>query len=203
MVSNIHPHDTGAAPVNLSENALANRMSVVSPSPNTFRGSGIFSRWYAIYTVPRHEKTVVKRLDAQYIENYLPLYSAARVWHGRKVRVELPLFPGYVFAKMCVSDKWSVLALTGVIRLVSFNDNAAALSDDEIDRLKASLAIFKAEPYSFLKVGRCVRVKSGPFVGMEGRILRRKGGMRLVLSLEFIQSAIAVELDAGEIQLAS
>jgi transcription antitermination factor NusG len=189
--------------MNLSANTWTNRMSVMSSLPSTFRGSDMFSCWYAIYTAPRHEKTVVKRLDAQHIENYLPLYSAAREWHGRKVRVELPLFPSYVFAKMRASDKGSVLALTGVIRLVGFNNSAAVLSDDEIDRLKASLAIYKAEPYPFLKVGRCVRVKSGPFAGIEGRILRRKGGMRLVLSLEFIQSAIIVELDAGEIQLAS
>ena len=145
--------------MNLSETPLSNRMSVVSASPNTFRGAGMFSRWHAIYTVPRHEKTVVKRLDALDIENYLPLYSAVRVWHGRKVQVELPLFPGYVFAKMSISDKWSVLTFAGVIRLVGFNNNSATLSDDEIDRLKASLAIFKAEPYPFLKVGRCVRVK--------------------------------------------
>ena len=189
--------------MNLSDNTFANKMSVMSPSSSSFKGSGMFSCWYAIYTAPRHEKTVAKRLDAQYIENYLPLYSAARVWHSRKVRVELPLFPGYVFAKMRISDKGSVLAITGIIRLVGFNNHAAALSDAEIDKLKASLAIYKAEPYPFLKAGRCVRVKSGPFTGMEGRILRRKGGMRLVLSLEFIQSAIVVELDAGEIQLAS
>jgi transcription antitermination factor NusG len=138
-----------------------------------------------------------------HIENYLPLYSTARVWHRRTVRVELPLFPGYVFAKMSASAKWNVVSLAGVIRLVGFNNSAAALSDEEIERLKASLAIFRAEPYPFLKVGRCVRVKSGPFVGMEGRILRRKGGVRLVISLEFMQSAIAVELNAGEIQLAS
>jgi transcription antitermination factor NusG len=178
-------------------------MRIMSSSSNIFKGFDTFSHWYAIYTAPRHEKSVVKQLDAQHIENYLPLYSAARVWHRRKVNVELPLFPGYVFAKMCASDKGSVLAHTGVIRLVGFNNSAAALSDDEIDRLKASLAIYRAEPYPFLKIGRCVRVKSGPFAGMEGRILRRKGGMRLVLSLEFIQSAIIVELDAGEIQLAS
>jgi transcription antitermination factor NusG len=187
----------------LSENPLVNRMSVVLPPANTFRGSDTRARWYAIYTTPRHEKTVVKRLDAQHIENYLPLYCATRVWHDRKVHVELPLFPGYVFARMCVSDKWRVLSLTGVIRLVSFNNNAAALTDNEIDQLKTSLAIYKAQPYPFLTTGRCVRVKSGPFAGMEGKILRRKGGMRLVLSLEFIQSAIVVELDAEEIQLAS
>jgi len=187
--------------VNISDN-FANRMSIVSPSVGSLKSSATFSCWYAIYIAPRHEKTVAKRLDAQHIENYLPLYSVARVWHGRKVRVELPLFPGYVFAKMHVSDKGSVLAITGVIRLVGFN-HAAALSDAEIDKLKATLAIYKAEPYPFLKVGHCVRVKSGPFTGMEGRILRRKGGMRLVLSLEFIQSAIVVELDAAEIQIAS
>jgi transcription antitermination factor NusG len=192
-----------ASEVNLSENTLVHRLNVVPPSENIIKSFEKCACWYAIYTTPRHEKAVVKRLDAQHIETYLPLYSVARIWRERKVNVELPLFPGYVFAKMRVSDKGSVLALTGVIRLVSFNNNAAALTDEEISRLKSSLAIFKAKPYPFLTIGRCVRVKSGPFSGMEGKILRRKGGMRLVLSLEFIQSAIIVELDAGEIQLAS
>jgi transcriptional antiterminator NusG len=178
-------------------------MSIVSSPLNTFNGSAKSTCWYAIYTAPRHEKAVAKQLDAQHIENYLPLYFATRFWNNRKVSVELPLFPSYLFAKMCLSDRGAVLALTGVIRLVSFNNNAVAITDDEINRLKSSLAIFKAKPYPFLAIGRCIRVKSGPFAGMEGKILRRKGDMRLVLSLEFIQSAIIVELDAVEIQLAS
>ena len=187
----------------LSDSTSANTIRGVLSRKNVFQSESRCSCWYALYTVPRHEKAIAERLTVQNIENYLPLYSALRVWHGRKVRVELPLFPSYMFVKMCLSEKRRVLSLSGAIRLVSFNSNAVVLSDDEINRLKLSLQIFRAEPYPFLTAGRCVQIKFGPFAGMKGKILRRKGAMRLVLSLDFIQSAIVVELDAGEIQLAS
>ena len=159
--------------------------------------------WYAAYTLPRHEKSVADRLRSQDVETYLPLYSLMRTWNRRRVEVELPLFPGYVFAKMIITDRVRVLAHPGVIRVVGFNGNAVALPDGEIERLRSSLATWKAEPYPFLTAGKQVKIKSGPFVGFQGRIIRRKGKMRLIVSLELIQSAILLEVDAAEAQLAS
>jgi transcription antitermination factor NusG len=62
--------------------------------------------------------------------------------------------------------------------------------------------IWKATPYPFLTAGKQVRITSGPFAGLEGRILRRKGKLRLLVTLELIQSAMLLELDAAEAQLA-
>ena len=126
-------------------------------------------RWYAAYTLPRHEKAVADRLVQQKVESYLPLYSAVRCWNHRRVEVELPLFPGYVFVKMLLADRIRILSRPGIIRLVSFNGNPAVLPDEEIERLKSSLAIWKATPYPFLTAGKQVRIKSGPFAGWRAK----------------------------------
>lgn len=160
-------------------------------------------QWYVAYTLARHEKSVADRLIKPDLETYLPLYSSVRTWNRRRVDVELPLFPGYVFVKMIITDRVRVLEHPGVIRLVGFNGNAIALPDGEVERLRSSLATWKAEPYPFLTAGKQVKIKSGPFVGIEGRIIRRKGKMRLIVSLELIQRAVMLEMDAAEAQLAS
>ena len=159
-------------------------------------------RWYAAYTIPRHEKAVADRLVQQKVESYLPLYSAVRNWNQRRVEVDLPLFPGYVFVKMLLADRSRILSRPGIIRLVSYNGHPAVLPEEEIERLKSSLMIWKATPYPFLTAGKQVRIRSGPFAGLEGRILRRKGKVRLLVTLELIQSAMLLELDAAEAQLA-
>jgi transcription antitermination factor NusG len=105
--------------------------------------------------------------------------------------------------KMIITDRVRVLAHPGVIRLVGFNGHAVALPDGEVERLRSSLATWKAEPYPFLTVGKQVKIRSGPFAGIQGRIIRRKGKMRLIVSLELIQSAILLDMDAAEAELAS
>jgi transcription antitermination factor NusG len=167
------------------------------------RYSELKPHWYAVYTLPRHEKSVADYLTRQGVETYLPLYTLARRWNHRLVQLELPLFPGYVLVNIVITDKVRVLSHPGVIRLVSFNGTAIALPDGEIERLKSLLSVWKAEPYPFLTTGKLIRVKSGPFANLEGRIIRRKGKMRLIVSLQFIQQAIVLEMDAAEAQLAS
>jgi transcription antitermination factor NusG len=160
-------------------------------------------QWYVAYTLPRHEKSVANRVIDQDIETYLPLYPIVRTWNRRRVEVELPLFPTYVFVKMIITKRVRVLAHPGVIRLVGVNSNAVALPDGEVEKLRSSLAIWKAEPYPFLAAGKQVKIKSGPFAGMQGQIFRRKGRMRLIVSLELIQRAILLELDAAEAEMAT
>ena len=160
-------------------------------------------KWYAAYTKPRHEKLVANQLKIRDVETYLPLYRAIHNWNGRRAQVYLPLFPGYVFVRMPIINRVSVLEQPGVIRLVGTNGKAAPLPDDEIERLRGSLAFCEAKPYPFMLPGRKVRIKSGPMSGFEGKILRRKGGMRLVVSLELIQRSIVIELDASSAQMAN
>ena len=165
--------------------------------------SDVRPNWYAAYTKPRHEKNVAAQLGMREVQTYLPLYRAIHNWNGRKAEVDLPLFPSYVFVKVSPTERVRVLEQPGVVRLVGSNGRAVPLPDDEIERLRSSLAFCKAEPYPFMVPGEKVRIRTGPMAGLEGKILRRKSNFRLVVSLELIQRSIVLELDAGSARLAS
>jgi transcription antitermination factor NusG len=153
-------------------------------------------RWYAAYTCANHEKCVAAELETRAVEHLLPLYSAVRRWRDRRVRLDLPLFPGYVFLRLALRDKLRVLQIPSVVRLVGFNGQPAALSDDEIEVLRRGLtARLQAEPHPYLSAGRRARVISGPLQGLEGIIVHRKNRSRLVISLHLIMRSVSVELD--------
>ena len=157
--------------------------------------------WYAAYTLPRHERTVAQQLGLRQVEAYLPLYISARRWAGRRALVELPLFPGYVFVRASLNERIRVLEHPSVLRLVTFGGRPAPLPDGEIERLRAALEVGTAEPFPFLLPGKRIRVKSGPLAGLEGRILRRRGRMRLVVSVDAIQQSVIFDLDASDLEL--
>jgi transcription antitermination factor NusG len=158
-------------------------------------------RWYAAYTNPRHEKRVGEQMQGNRIDCFVPLYKSVRRWKDRRKQLELPLFPGYVFVHMALKDRLQVLRLPGVVQLVSFNGKPAALPDIEIETLRERLIRnVHAEPHPYLKIGRHVRVHSGPMAGLEGILVRRKDKFRVVVSIHMIQRSIAVEVDECEIE---
>lgn len=157
-------------------------------------------RWYAAYTLPRHEKTVVEQLKLKSIETYLPLYEKASRWKDRIARVQLPLFPGYVFVHMPLKERVQVLSVSSVLRLVGFNGHPAPLPEGEIESLRTYLSVRRAEPFPYLKSGNRVRVVSGPLRDVEGVVVRRKGRMRIVVAIDSIQRSIAVELEAADLR---
>jgi transcription antitermination factor NusG len=159
------------------------------------------ARWYAAYTCANHEKRVSEQLGVREVEHFLPLYSSVRRWKDRRVMLDLPLFPGYVFVRMAMRDRLQVQTVPGVARLVGFNKTPAALPDDEIDALRTSLGdAVRAEPHPYLTAGRRVRMRTGPLAGMEGVLLRRKGGFRLVISIDLIQRSVAVDADMADVE---
>ena len=156
--------------------------------------------WYAAYTSANHEKRVAQQLGIRGVEHFLPLYSSVRRWKDRRVKLDLPLFPGYVFVRMELRDRLCVLQLPGVARLVGFDGTPAALPAEEIETLRTVLAegVF-AEPHPYLRTGRRVYVKAGPLAGMTGVVVRRKSGARIVVSMELIQRSIAVEMGEADL----
>src|SRR5437879_3415280 len=108
------------------------------------------SRWYAAYTLPRHEKIVAHQLAQKSVDSYLPLYEAIHRWKDRRARVQLPLFPGYVFVQIPLSERLKVLEIASVLRIVSFSGQAAPLPEGDIEALKSALLHRKAEPYPYL-----------------------------------------------------
>lgn len=157
-------------------------------------------RWYATYTCANHEKRVSKQLDQRSVEHFLPLYETVRRWKDRRVRLQLPLFPGYVFVHLALCDRLKILQIPGVVRFVGFHGHPTSLEDLEIEALRAGLNEGRnAEPHPFLTVGRRVRITSGPFAGVEGILKRRKAGLRVVVSLQLIRQSVALEVDEADL----
>lgn len=158
-------------------------------------------RWYAAYTCANHEKRVREQLEQRLVQSFLPVYETVRRWKDRRMRLQLPLFTGYVFVRIALVDRLRVLQVPGVVRLVSFNGHPSALSDAEIEGLKNGLACgVRAEPHPFLTAGRRVRIKAGPLQGREGILIRRKAALRVVLSIDLILRSIAVDVDVADIE---
>jgi transcription antitermination factor NusG len=157
--------------------------------------------WYAVYTRANHERRVAEQLACRGIERFLPEYESVRKWKDREVRLQMPLFQGYVFVHLALCDRLQVLRLPGVAKLVGFNGMPAPLPEEEIQALKAALADgVRAKPHPFLKLGRRVRVKMGPLSGLEGVLLRRKNRTRFIISLEMILRSVAVEVDEVDLE---
>ncbi len=157
--------------------------------------------WFAVYTTARHEKRVEEHLRWREVESFLPLYRALHRWQNRcKVQVELPLFPNYIFVRIAALERVKVLAVPGVLSIVSSGSKPVPLPDAEVESLRAGQHLRKMEPHPYLVVGNRVRIHKGPMTGVEGILLRKKSGFRVVLSLDLIQRSVAVEVDADEVE---
>jgi transcription antitermination factor NusG len=156
--------------------------------------------WYAVYTCAHHEKRIATQFNERLIENFLPVYEAVRRWKDRCVRIELPLFPGYIFVRHPLRNRLEVLQVPGVVRLVGFNNVAAPLPIEDIETLRSGLQRSShAEPHPYLTIGRRVRIVHGPLEGLEGILVRRKGRFRVVLSLDLIMRSIGVDVEIADI----
>jgi transcription antitermination factor NusG len=157
--------------------------------------------WYAAYTCPRHEKYVAQQLVQRHIGSFLPLYSSVRRWKDRRKRLDLPLFPGYVFVQMTERNRLDILRLPGVVQLVSFQGKPAEIAPVEIEALRrGTTGSVVVHPHPYLKEGRRVRIVNGPMTGTEGIFVRRKHQTRLVISISLIQRSVAMEVGEADVE---
>jgi transcription antitermination factor NusG len=157
--------------------------------------------WFAVHTGSNHEKRVAQHLRVREIETFLPLYGVTKRWKNRTtVKVEMPLFSGYVFARITPSEKIRVLEVPMVCSIVGNKREPIPLPDAEIERLRAGLQGQQAHPFPYVKVGKRVRIRSGPLTGLEGIVVRTYGGLSVVLSVDLIQKSIAVHVEADELE---
>ena len=192
------------APTSLSDNTVLGSLDDGSlPSamflPPVARSDQL--RWYAVYTRSRHEKRVKDQLDSRSLESFLPLYETVHRWKDRRVLVSLPLFPGYIFVRVLLSEhRRPVVTLPGVVCLVGRPGCPTPIEDHEIEALR--LCVVRGQsmmPHPYLNAGRVVRVIRGPLADMEGILVRRKGKSRLILSVKLIARSVAIEVDAGDV----
>jgi transcription antitermination factor NusG len=159
------------------------------------------AHWYALYTCSRHEKQVAAQLEQRDFEVFLPLYPSLRRWKDRRVELQLPLFPGYLFVRIPLQHRIEVLNVPGAVRFVAFNGRPAAVTDNDLRSVRSALTEgLRVQPSPYLKIGRRVRVRGGPLTGTEGILVRKKDRFRLVLSIDIIMRSVAVEVDALDVE---
>jgi len=134
------------------------------------------------------------------VESFLPLYRSVRSWKNRRARVELPLFPSYLFIRISVAERLRVLEVPGVVHIVSFHGMPVAVPDEQIEALRMALELRRSEPYPYLAAGGRIRIKAGPLQGLEGVVVRHNSHTRIIVSVDFIQRSTAVELSPGDLE---
>jgi transcription antitermination factor NusG len=154
-------------------------------------------RWYVAYTYPRHERAVADQLSQRSVETFLPTFARTSHWKDRRVTLDLPLFPGYVFARINMNEKLAVVSVPSVIRILSLKGAPVPVSDAEIDAVR--LCVGKGgslEPHRFVAVGERVRVRGGAFEGLEGIVVRQNNKCKLVVTIALIHQSVALEIEA-------
>ena len=152
--------------------------------------------WWVLRTRSRQEKAVVSSLESMDIVHFLPMVRADRYVGNRKYSHDVPLFPGYVFLH---GDRDSTFRIDRTNRL------AGILPVDDQEQLHRELCGLKKaiqieacfDPYPYLPHGTWAEVKSGPYKGLHGKVDRNSRANKLILQVDILKTAMALELDGA------
>ena len=173
-----------------------------SPIPNPQPPIATATQWFAVWTRSRHEQVVREQLGRKNVEAFLPTITKWSRWKDRKKKVDWPLFPGYCFARFDAQERLPILKCTGVVSIVAFDGDIAAIPDFEIDGIRRLVqSDLQFDPCPLIREGLMVEVVHGPLRGVIGRLMRKDPHRaRLVLSVDLIGQAVSVEVDAADVK---
>ncbi|MFW6076341.1 MAG: transcription termination/antitermination protein NusG [Hyphomicrobiales bacterium] len=140
-------------------------------------------RWYIVHTYSNFEKKVAESIREQAVnqglsdlidEILVPTEEVVEVRRGRKVASERRFFPGYVLAKMEMTDQaYHLIKNTPKVTGFLGSDNKPMpISDAEAERIlhQVQEGIERPRPTVSYEVGEQVRVADGPFASFSGLI---------------------------------
>jgi len=154
--------------------------------------------WWAMYTLSRQEKSLMRHLQTHSIAYYCPIVANRyRSPAGRTRITHLPLFSNYVFVRGTEEDRYRAVTSGCISRQLIVQNQVAFLEHmRSIQQLIESGQSITIE--SQLIPGDRVRIKSGPLAGIVGTILKRQGERRLVVVVEFMQQGASVSIGDWE-----
>jgi transcription antitermination factor NusG len=157
--------------------------------------------WYAIQTRSRYEKKVRDQLAAKSIQHLLPLWWKRSLRQDRVKYVEVPLFSSYLFGHFALQEKVAVLDTFGVARIVGVNGTAVPVPEEQINAVRTMVEHrLLYDPHPYLVEGMRVRIKRGVLMGAEGTLIAKRGRHRLVISIDLIQQAVAVDVESADVE---
>ena len=149
--------------------------------------------WYVLYTSPRAEKLVEKRLELTGVKTFLPLHLAPRRWSDRIKLIEVPLYPSYIFVFSNNHKVRECLGVQGVVRIIYHNGSPAIVAEREITAIQSFLEQARAKELSY-SLNEEVLIACGSLKDISGKI-KRIGKKYLLLHLEQIGLTVSVAMD--------
>jgi transcriptional antiterminator NusG len=170
--------------------------------------------WYAVHTYSGHEKKVKtnieRRAETMNLKDKIyrilvPEDTETRNRGGKKTEVKRKVFPGYVLIDMVLDDTtwYLVKSTTGVTGFVSSGNKPVPLQDREVRDILEAIdpSNAAARPKKIWEKGQVVRVTSGPFTELTGKIEDvndQKNTLRVLISI--FGRDTPVELDFNEVE---
>ena len=160
--------------------------------------------WYAIHTSCHHEQRVYERLVKKSIHAFLPKMEVWSRRKDRRKRIQVPLFPGYLFVNVDL-DPYVILEILktpGVAYILGNNGNFTPIPENQIASIQKLLKNdVLIKPYPYLKIGQRVRIVNGPLMGCEGILLKIKPNkQRLIVSIDLLKRSISAEIDEFDVE---
>lgn len=156
--------------------------------------------WWALYTLARFEKKLMRQLLEIEVPFYGPTISRRYRSPQGRIRTSVePLFPNYVFIMGDEMARYKAVSTGSVSRWMPVADSAELVTDLRQIR---SLILTDAplSPELRLQPGQKVRVKTGVFKGFEGTIIRRENEVRLLISVRYMGRGASVALDDCQLE---
>jgi transcription antitermination factor NusG len=152
-------------------------------------------QWFALRVRSRCEKLISKDLAGRGYQVCSASAPQRRVWADRVRTVEMPMFPGYIFARLSPGQGRDVLRAPGVVSIVGFGGRYCPVEDAEIEAVRMVVASGVDVLPESLRPGTQVRVCHGSLKGLEGVLIEVKNQRRLVVSVNLLQRAVAIEIN--------
>lgn len=148
--------------------------------------------WYVMHVKPRAEKVVFRYLEEYGYWRYLPLYTKVTRVQRRKVRRQLPLFPGYVFAKLDADERVRMLQTNHIVRTIEV-PHPREMIHQLRQVMRAAKNTTELKKLSVLyKAGDRVRITLGPMRGTEGYVKYDGESAKVCLNVDILGACVEV-----------
>ncbi len=162
-------------------------------------------KWFALLTRSNFEQTVYNSFVKKKFDTFLPKTRRQSKRKDRKLMIETPLFPGYVFVKSTQEPSFqlSILKTTGVVRLLGNTEGPVPVPSQQIESLKmltsANMDLVTGATVKLVK-GDPVMILEGAMAGLQGEFIRYKGKTRVIIKIGVLGQFAGVDIDETNVE---
>ena len=170
--------------------------------------------WYVVHVYSGFESKVAQSIREQALQTGLddviedvlvPMEEVVQMRRGAKVNAERKFFPGYVLAKMEMTDEaWHLVKDTPkVTGFLGAGNKPSPISEREAQRIlhQVQEGVERPKPSVTFEIGEQVRVSDGPFTSFNALVEDvDEERARLKVAVSIFGRATPVELEYGQVE---